>query len=1428
MQLIDKINEILNKQSLNDKQIYLKEGIWYFDIRVLNALNHFIILNYCRKNQLLNAKFQYKFIVKNKNIEQREFIEYFETWLTFFSKKPKNQFIYEQIKNIIFENKTFLIKYESKFELIQIKDYLKSFIKCLLWLGFNEPFLKFEEKNTESILEFRKKTLNKIKKETPLNVVNKNPVVNIKKNSKQNLQNKTFNKIKDIDSYYNNVVIHGKIFDTNTIITKNNNAILVCYITDFSESISCKVFINDAKDLQKYNDLKSIGNWVSILGDISWDDYAKDKVVKIKKFQLLNTPNQYKQDKNIKPRSELHIHTKMSSMDGVGDIEEYYKKASLLGDKAIAFTDHLNIQSFPSIFNISKKYPNIKTIYGCEFNVLESEVKYAWNSKKQNLENSKYVIFDLETTGLNPEFNEIIEFGAVVVDGILGSSKKYNFLIKPKQKVNSFITNLTGITNNMLSNQDTIDKILPKIKDIFKDAILVAHNANFDIDFLDYWFQQYGYEKINNSIIDTMQVSRALIDKSKNYRLGTLCKKFNIDYDVSIAHRADYDANVLYRLYIELQNIMKNKFNIKYDNEISKIHTDEIYKKLRPFHINILAKNQDGLKALMKLVSISHTDTFFKKPLLFKKDITKLRKNLLIGGGCQNSEIFDIAKTKPQYFVDNILEFYDYVELLPLDYYKNILNNNNLLKQDLISIQLNIINSANKLNKNIIATSNPHYVNKEDQEYRSVYINNKGIGGKPHPLFQYNNANLFYPEQHYYSGNELVKGFLHLKIDNINEIIYDNTNKISSQIKPINIIKKDLYTPFIEGVNDELKKLAYKNLYKKYSNKPPQLVIERLDKELDSVIKHGFSVIYWISYELVKDSFNNGYLVGSRGSVGSSFLATILNITEVNPLQPHYLCSSCGYSNFDVPKSILSGYDLEPKDCPKCSMKLFGDGHNIPFETFLGFNADKVPDIDLNFSGIYQPKAHEFVKKMFGEKHTFRAGTISTVANRTAFGYVKNYLEIIQDENRSKADIQRLVKGCEGVKRTTGQHPGGIIVIPKKYDVEDFTPFNYPADDDSSNWYTTHFDFHAIHDNVLKLDILGHDDPTALKMLENLTKIDPQKIPTKDEKVMSLFISNKNLGINNPDNQIEKTGAIGIPEFGTTFVRKMLTDTKPKTFADLVQISGLSHGTNVWTNNAQDIIKNKIASLSELIGCRDDIMIKLIKHDMDKKLSFNIMENVRKGKGLTKEEIVLMKEHNIPNWYIESCNKIKYMFPKAHATAYVLMAWRIAWFKIYYPLEYYATYYSTRIDIFDLKTALSDSREIYNKVKTFKGLSKIAKNKLSNKEKELIPIFEVILEMKNRGFDFKNVDINKSQATEFIIDQDEDGIKYIIPPFITIDSLGVAVAESIIKARDIKPIKSIEDLKKRTNVSKNHIKFFQENNILIKESEINQISIFDF
>lgn len=1411
-----------------------KNQTTYFFLKIINILPIDWIKNIEEKLQKLQFRSKLFFTSVQEQYVYEDILTYWD-YIKIHKAKQKD-YINKNVtlKNLSLELNKLYINVTNESQLALIKMNLQYYQERLQKYGFTNLQLeiRLNLEDTDFILEkniaIEKEAIRKFQeKEQQINKFgSKKAITTNSFNSKKRTSAVTMS-LGDLEEAPGNVVVEGEIFRNECKLTKTKKWIYSLAITDYKHAITLKYFTKDDARINELDVLQT-KDWIRVQGQVRFDNFSRELVLWINKFEKIANPH-LRFDTSVDKRIEFHLHTKMSVMDGVTSIEDYVHQVSLWKHPAIAITDHLNVQSFPDAQKAQKKYPDVKIIYGTEMQMIDANTKVITNANDQLINCAKFVVFDIETTGLSSRYDEIIEFGAVVINehGIIQS--KHDFLIKPRQKISAFIENLTGITSQMVSNEPEITEVAPKLKAILEDAVLVAHNASFDIGFLQELWYRMGYGAIINPIIDTLQLSRLLKPQLRYHKLGTVAKNYNIVYNEAIAHRADYDAEVLGKVFVVMLNELKTNYQVNHFLDLANLDCTVIFNKLYGHHTMVLAKNQQGLQDLFKIVSLSHTKYYYSSPKILNTVLNEMRTNLLIGSGCSNGAVFEAALNKGQQDLEAAISFYDYIEVQPIAVYNHLLNETLSLArmQEVIS---NIIATAQKLKKMVIASSDAHYLNPQDQVFREVYINTKGLGGSRHPLYHKikNQGGVNIPDQYLRTTNEMLAEFDFLQDKAlIRELVIDNPKLLSAQIAALKPLKNALYTPTIDGVDDKLADLCYKNAKKCYGNLLPDIVAHRLKRELDAILKHRFGVIYWLAYLLVTKSLDDGYLVGSRGSVGSSLVATMMNITEVNPLPPHYICRNCQYSEFISDKNIRSGYDLASKNCPNCQNLLTGEGHDIPFETFLGFNGDKVPDIDLNFSGEYQLIAHNFIKEMFGDANVYRAGTISTVATKTAFGYAKGYLEEVKGITQiNKAFLEWLALGCVGVKRTTGQHPGGIIIIPQQYVVDDFTPINFPADDNNSQWKTTHFDFHAIHDNLLKLDILGHVDPTALKMLHDLTGYDPKQISFNDPKVLSLFTTVTALDIDQNDINADIVGSIGLPEFGTQFVRKMLEVTKPASFADLVQISGLSHGTDVWLNNAQTMIKDLGLKLKDVIGCRDDIMTYLIQQKLPANLAFNIMENVRKGQGLTVEQERTMLEHQIPKWYIESCRKIKYMFPKAHATAYVLMAFRIAWYKINYPYEYYATYFSTRCDVFDIKTIVKGQNAVLLKLNDIlaRNNNNYGADKVSQKEKDLIPVLEVALEMYLRKIVFSNISIEHSQATTFIV-KIIDGQKTIVPPLAALDGLGSAVATSIIEARDEASIISIEDLQKRTSITKTHLKEFEAMGVLNKLNRTDQLSI---
>lgn len=1201
------------------------------------------------------------------------------------------------------------------------------------------------------------------------------------------------------------VVVQGNIFDSEVRELRSGRKLLIFKVTDYTSSFSVKMFSNNEQDEMAFERIKK-GKWVKVRGNVQEDTFMRDLVLNARDVNEVQMAERKDRAPEDEKRVELHLHSNMSQMDAINSVTDYVAQAAKWGHKAIAITDHAGAQAFPEAHAAGKKH-GVKILYGIEANIVDDGVPVAYNPSRRELAEDTYVVFDVETTGLSAVYDKIIELAAVkmykgnVID-------TFEAFINPGVPLSQLIINLTGITDNMLKDAPSEAAVIPKFKEFCEDAILVAHNASFDMGFINKAYEHVGLPEAHNPVIDTLELSRFLHPQLKSHRLNTLAKRYNVSLEQH--HRAVFDAETTGHLCWIFLKEAKEDHNILYHDELNNgVGRGDSYKQARPFHATILAKNQAGLKDLFKLISASNVNYFYRNARIPRSLLIESRENLLIGSACSSGEIFEAMMQKGKEEATERAKFYDYIEVMPKGIYKPLIDRELVKTEaDLEEIIQEIVEIGNELDKPVVATGNTHYLNREDAIYREILLGSLKINqGKQ----------LHLPEAHFRTTDEMLQDFNFLGADVAKQIVVTNPNLLADAIEETTPIKSELYTPNIEGANDEITKLSYDEAKRLYGEELPEIVEKRLEKELKSIIGNGFAVIYLISQKLVLKSNQDGYLVGSRGSVGSSFVATMTGITEVNPLPPHYRCRNCHYSHFIQDGSIGSGYDLEDKACPECGTNLDKDGQDIPFETFLGFYGDKVPDIDLNFSGEYQAKAHAYTKVLFGEDYVFRAGTIGTVADKTAFGYVKGY-ERDHGKNYSSAEIDRLAKGCTGVKRTTGQHPGGIIVIPDYMDVYDFTPIQFPADDQSSEWKTTHFDFHSIHDNVLKLDILGHDDPTMIRMLQDLSGIDPVTIPPNDPEVMKIFSGTEVLGVK-PEQIFSKTGTLGVPEFGTRFVRQMLEQTKPNTFAELLQISGLSHGTDVYLGNAEVLIRENDIPLADVIGCRDDIMVYLIYHGLEDGLAFNIMESVRKGKGIPDDWQAEMREKKIPEWYIQSCLKIKYMFPKAHAAAYVLMALRVAYFKVHDPLLYYAAYFSVRAYDFDL-VAMSQGKEaikVQMKEIMDKGLD------ASVKEKNLLTVLEIANEMVERGYEFKMVDIYKSDAKDFIIEENS-----LLAPFRAINGLGENVAKQIVIAREEQPFLSKEDLATRGKVSKTIIEYMDENGVLEGLPDENQLSLFDF
>lgn len=1223
----------------------------------------------------------------------------------------------------------------------------------------------------------------------------------------------TIDQVLDPNNLLINCTIEGVVFGCELRETRKSH-ILMLMIFDGTATITAKAFPNWNNKPPTLDHLKSIkmGMTVKISGRKEFDRYANDETIMIESILVVDDePKLTEREDNCEnKRVELHMHTKMSRNNGVSSLDDYAQYASHFGHSAISITDHDVVQAYVEAEKIAKKY-NIRVIHGLEASVVKDTV-IVFNENDKLISELEFVVFDLETTGLSANFNKIIEIGAVRVrNGQV--IERYQQFITIDQPVSEFTTELTGITDEDLAGGIDLHTALKDFYKWSKDSVLVAHNALFDMQFLARNYEKELGMELTQPVLDTLELSRYLNQENTYHSLKILANRYQVALDTKSHHRADYDAEKLTEIFLKMLIELSDQ-GIETLSDINKYND---VNRTRGFHNLIYVANQQGLRNMYEIVSDANTTDLHLGTRVLKSNLLRLKENLIyVGGGCSKSEIVDSYLNHSKRQLEETICQFDFVELLPISQYQDLINNDTFSSTEQIKqMQLDIYDICKKNNIRVVANGDVHYTEdnlgiikemlyakdfkpakSKTNEFGLEEFTDKVKFAKWQAENKLKNSNQFYR-----TTEEMKEEFLHFSDEIIEEIVVTNTNEFLECVEDIKIIPDDLYTPEVEGVDQKMTDMVYGRAYSIYGEKLPEIVEKRIEKELNSIIKYGFSIVYYISHKLVKHSLDNGYLVGSRGSVGSSLVATFMDITEINPLAPHYVCPKCKKSEFILDGSYGSGFDMPIKTCPDCQVQYKRDGQDIPFETFLGFEGDKVPDIDLNFSGEFQAHAHEFVRsrerenddELFDVNHAFKAGTIGTIAEKTAYAYAKNYFDLI-DKPARKTDISFYVKYLEGIKRTTGQHPGGIIVVPAHREIYEFTPIQYPADDRKNAWRTTHFDFHSIHDNLLKLDILGHDDPTMLKKLYDLTGVNPQDVDIADPKVMELFTSTDSLNLQEDINL--ELGTMGVPEFGTGFVMEMLKDTKPKTYAELVQISGLSHGTDVWLGNAKNLIDDGTCVLKDVIGCRDDIMVYLMYQGLEPLTAFSIMENVRKGKGLSSSEIETMKKCGVPDWYIESCQKIKYMFPKAHAAAYVLMALRIAYYKVYHPLEYYAAYFTSRIDDFDFHAMIKGSSVLKERIETVESFS----DEMSDvKRKNLLNSLKMCLEMTTRGFTFDVFSLEKSQAFEFVINDDHTGL---IMPFKTIEGLGEKEAIAIVEERDAKPFVTVEDFKKRTRVKK--------------------------
>lgn len=1194
------------------------------------------------------------------------------------------------------------------------------------------------------------------------------------------------------------VAVAGDVFKVNIFEAKSGKIYPSLYITDYTSSITIKIYPRSNEEVEKLLEELKPGVCCKVYGEVEIDRFSKDLVLNAKSIVKLK-PSERMDGCEVK-RIELHAHTTMSSMDAVVTPSNLIAKAAKWGHKAIAITDHGVAQAFPEAMDAGKKH-NIKIIYGIEGYLVNDGVGIATGCRGIDF-NSSFVVFDIETTGFSSHQDRIIEIGAVKIENghVIDS---FNELINPEMRIPYKITELTGISNDMVKGCKTIEDVLPRFLDFVGSSVVVAHNAEFDTGFIKSKCRNLGLQ-FKNGIIDTLPLARFLFPQLKKHKLNVICEHLKISLENH--HRAVDDAKATGDILLKSFDMLREKGFNNLDGVNKEYLKSFDVKKAPTYHVIILAKNQSGLKNLYKLISFSNLDYYQRRPRLPKSLIEEYREGLIIGSACEAGEIFKgVLAGRSLEDMEHIVEFYDYLEVQPIG------NNEFLIKKNMVKdeeglrdLNRRVCELGDFYNKKVVATGDVHFLEPRDEVFRRILMAGKGFDDADNQ-----------PPLYFKTTTEMLREFSYLGEEKAMEIVVENPEYIQNLVGEVKPIPDETYAPKIEGAEDDIRNMTLNKVKSIYGDNLPEVIQKRLDKELNSIINNGYAVLYLIAQKLVAKSISDGYLVGSRGSVGSSFVATMSDITEVNGLPPHYVCPNCKNSEFILDGSIGSGVDLPDKNCEKCGTPYIKDGHDIPFETFLGFEGDKEPDIDLNFSGDNQGDIHRYTEVLFGKGHTFKAGTIGTIADKTAYGYVKKYLDE-RDINTTNAEIERLTIGCTGVKRTSGQHPGGIMVVPSDNEIFNFCPIQHPADDPKSDIITTHFDYHSISGRLLKLDILGHDDPTMLRMLQDLTGISPQSVPLSDPKVLSLFTGTEALGIT-PEELGCEVGCYGVPEFGTKFVRQMLLDTKPQTFSDLVRISGLSHGTDVWLNNAQYYIKEGYTTLKDCISTRDDIMVYLIYKGLPPKTAFTIMEKVRKGKGVSEEFEAIMREHNVPDWYIESCKKIKYMFPKGHAVAYVMMAMRIAYFKVHHPKAYYATYFTVRADDFDGDLVIKGEEAMKDTMDELNALG----NNIGTKEKGLLTTLELCYEMYKRGIKFLPVDVYKSEAVKFTIEGDNIRI-----PLSGLTGVGENAAKAIAEARNHGEFISKEDLRIRSKATKTVVEALANHGAIGDLPETNQLSLF--
>ena len=1226
--------------------------------------------------------------------------------------------------------------------------------------------------------------------------------------------------IKEIQDEIGEVVIDGMIRSVESREIKGEKQIVTFALTDYTDTIVCKVFIkNEQITDTNFFEMVKKGNFIRVKGVASLDAYDKEiRIGSIMGMKEISDFRVGRQDNASVKRVELHAHTQMSDMDGITHVDQLVKRAHQWGHPAVAITDHGVVQAFPDAnhalegLKLEKEDP-FKVIYGCEVYLVDDVSDFAVENEKGQSLRDDYVVFDLETTGFSQEKDKIIEIGAVrVKNGKI--CEKYSTFVNPERGIPERITDLTSITNDMVKEAPTIETVLPEFLEFIGDSVLVAHNAGFDHGFIRQKAKEQGMET-DFTVVDTVGLARVLFPELAKYKLDNIAKKLKISLENH--HRAVDDAGATAEIFEKFVEMLEERGmnSLKEVAEFANTSSD-IVKKKPYFHAIVLAANETGRINLYRLVSMGHLDYFYRKPRVPKSMFMKYREGLIIGSACEAGELYRaLLDEAPESRIKELVDFYDYLEIQPIGNNKFMIESERVENinsfDDLKEMNRKIVALGEKYNKPVCATCDVHFLDPEDEIYRKIIFAGKKMKDADDQ-----------PPLYLRTTEEMLEEFSYLGREKAYEVVVTNTNLIADRIEKISPVYPDKCPPVIPKSDETLRNICYNKATSMYGDPLPPQVKNRLDHELDSIIKNGFAVMYIIAQKLVWKSNEDGYLVGSRGSVGSSFVATMSGITEVNPLPAHYYCKKCHYVDFDSEEvkkyAGSSGCDMPPKTCPNCGEPLVQEGHDIPFETFLGFYGDKEPDIDLNFSGEYQSKAHAYTEVIFGDGQTFRAGTIATLADKTAYGYVKNYFEE-RGQHKRVEEIERIIDGCVGIRRSTGQHPGGIIVLPFGWEIYTFTPVQHPANDQNTPIITTHFDYHSIDHNLLKLDILGHDDPTMIRMLEDLTGVDAKTISLDNQEVLSLFANTSALGVTPDELMGCDLGSLGIPEFGTEFVMQMLRDTKPKNFSDLVRISGLSHGTDVWLNNAQYFIKEGKCTLSTAICTRDDIMTYLIHTGVENGLAFKIMESVRKGKGLTEDMEKAMREAGVEDWYIESCKRIKYMFPKAHAVAYVMMAFRIAYFKVFYPLAYYAAFFSIRAKAFDYQLMCQGKEKLEATMRDYKRRY----NELSKKEQDTYNDMKIVQEMYARGYEFMPIDIFRAKANHFQIIDNK-----LMPALSTIDGMGGKAAEGVVEAAKNGPFSSRENFKLRAKISGTVVDKMAEMGLLGDLPETDQMSILDF